>query len=386
VNVEKIGAVPVVPTLSFAGFEALTGGTGVDTYQNSASVAYSGTVDGGGGTADKLAISDGDGNGWLVTGPNAGSLNATAFRNIENLTGGIGFDDFNFTAGGSIAGKLDAGSSGVVRFASSVKVNLQTGSVPEVIGSFANVGWFQGNGSANAVIGPNSNSTWNFYDAIGNSAVNRIGILGFETLTGDSGNDTYVFGNGGKVTGVLDGGTGTNTLDYSAYTTPVVVNLALAAPTATGTLGVVNIQNVTGGAGDDLIVGNSGKNILAGNAGRDILVGGGGGDTVSGGAGDDVVIAGTTSYDTTPAALQAIRDYWVRTDLTYTQRITGLTTGIPSTAGTVRLTATTVQNDNVSDTLTGGSELDWFFARTTGSNSSRDTITDKDAAETLTSI
>jgi ELWxxDGT repeat protein len=373
-------------TIQFNGFEVLTGGTGADTFLASASDAYGGTLDGGGGTADKLAISDGDGNGWFITGPNAGSLNAYAFRNIENLTGGIGFDDFNFSAGGSIAGKLDGGSSGGVRFASSVTVNLQTGSVPGVIGSFANVGWFQGNGSADAMIGPNANSTWNFYDAFGNSAVNGVGILGFETLTGGSGNDTYVFGNGGKVTGVVDGGTGTNTLDYSAYSTPIVVNLALAAPTATGTLGVTNVQNVTGGAGDDLIVGNSGKNVLTGNAGRDVLIGGGGGDTVSGGAGDDIVIAGTTSYDTTPAALQAIRDYWSRTDLTYAQRIAGLTTGIPSPAGTVRLTATTVQNDNVADTLSGGSELDWFFARTTGSNSSRDTITDKDSSETLTSI
>jgi ELWxxDGT repeat protein len=372
-------------TIGFTGFEVMAGGTGADTFLTSASTGFSGTFDGGGGTADKLTITDGDGNAWAITSPNAGTLNGMNFRNIENLTGGIGSDDFAFTAGGSISGKIDGGGAGILRFAFSITANLQTGSVTGVVGTFANISGFVGNGVSDTVIGSNVTNTWNLYDANGNAAVNGIGIYGFESLVGGSGNDNYIFGNGAK-TGLINGGPGTNTLDYSAYLSSITVNFALTTPTALGTGGVTNVLNVIGGAGDDLMVGNSGANVFIGNAGRDCIIGGGGGDTLSGGAGDDIVIAGTTSYDTTPAALTAIRDYWARTDLSYTQRIAGLTAGIPSSAGTIRLTATTVQNDNISDSLTGGADLDWFFARTTGSNSSKDAVLDKDPLETLTPI
>jgi Ca2+-binding RTX toxin-like protein len=82
--------------------------------------------------------------------------------------------------------------------------------------------------------------------------------------------------------GSLNGGLGTNILDYSQYTTGVTVNLL--AGTATGVGGSVsNIHEVIGGSGND--------SLTADNKG-DLLVGGAGNDTLAGGAGNDILLGG----------------------------------------------------------------------------------------------
>ena len=48
-----------------------------------------------------------------------------------------------------------------------------------------------------------------------------------------------------------------------------------------GTDVLINIQNATGGQGNDTITGNSGANVLSGGGGSDSLVGGGGTDTAA---------------------------------------------------------------------------------------------------------
>src|SRR5262249_28974597 len=149
---------------------------------------------------------------------------------------------------------------------------------------------------------------------------------------------------------------GTNTLDYSAYTTGVTVNLL--GGTATGTGGISHIQNATGGAGNDVLVGDGNANVLQGQGGRDVLIGGGGADKVDGGSGDDIVIGGTTKYDKDGAALAAVAAYWGRTDLSYADRVSGLQAGVSYTDGTgnhtAALTSATVKDDGAADVLTGG--------------------------------
>jgi hypothetical protein len=65
------------------------------------------------------------------------------------------------------------------------------------------------------------------------------------TLDGP-GDDTFRFNDQASITGAIDGGPGFNTLDYRAYTTPVVVNLVTGQATGVGG-GVKNIQSVLGG-------------------------------------------------------------------------------------------------------------------------------------------
>ena len=67
-------------------------------------------------------------------------------------------------------------------------------------------------------------------------------------------------------------------------------NATLAGGFATGTTGVVNVENVTGGVGSDSLVGNFNVNAINGGDGNDAILGGPGNDPLGGDAGDDVVM------------------------------------------------------------------------------------------------
>ena len=69
----------------------------------------------------------------------------------------------------------------------------------------------------------------------------------------------------------------------------MTVNLATGV--ATGFLSIANIQNVTGGSGNDLLTGNAGANVLSGGNGNDTFFAtmGDGNDTINGGGGIDTV-------------------------------------------------------------------------------------------------
>ena len=96
------------------------------------------------------------------------------------------------------------------------------------------------------LIGPDRDTTWTL------SGVNSGTLTGYpngltfeniENLTGGDRNDTFVFENGASLTGIINGARGIDALDYSAYSTPVTVDLPNNL--ATGTRGVFNIENVT---------------------------------------------------------------------------------------------------------------------------------------------
>ncbi len=98
--------------------------------------------------------------------------------------------------------------------------------------------------------------------------------------------------------GSIDGGTGTDSLDYSMWTAPVRVNLSnaaanrdgmsIAAGTATGVRDGIefsdqaqndsSIENVYGGTVNDVLIGDAQDNILGDGHGSDILDGGPGDD------------------------------------------------------------------------------------------------------------
>ena len=127
---------------------------------------------------------------------------------------------------------------------------------------------------------------------------------GFANLTGGSGADDFQFAAGAKVTGVVNGEGGSNTLDYSAYTSAVTVNLGnattgLASYSATGingaaANGIANIDIVIVGAGNNYLTAVGVTTIVSFTAtgnGNNILVGGSGTNTLTAsGSGDNIVI------------------------------------------------------------------------------------------------
>ncbi|WP_294356828.1 VCBS domain-containing protein [uncultured Sphingomonas sp.] len=156
---------------------------------------------------------------------------------------------------------------------------------------------------------------------------------GNDDVSGGDGNDTIV-GGAGEGDDFYDGGQGTDTVTYTSQGTGanLVINLIEAdrsqgagamfpagapsdigarlqailtrndLPTNTpvgyaygGAIGVDalrSIENVTSGAGDDIIVGNAGANTIDAGAGNDFVSGGAGNDVLIGGTGNDTLYYG----------------------------------------------------------------------------------------------
>ncbi|HZZ26802.1 MAG TPA: calcium-binding protein, partial [Pirellulales bacterium] len=96
--------------------------------------------------------------------------------------------------------------------------------------------------------------------------VNGLSFSSIGSLTGGSGADTFVFANGAAVTGTIDGGTGTDVLKYSLYSSAITVDLT--ANTATGTGGIANLEGVIGSSSSntsDTLIGPNLVNPVQGN-------------------------------------------------------------------------------------------------------------------------
>jgi Ca2+-binding RTX toxin-like protein len=93
-----------------------------------------------------------------------------------------------------------------------------------------------------------------------------------------NGLDNRIAGNAGN--NALDGGGGTDTVDYSSTQHGIAVDLSAhqAVGSEIGIDGLVNVENVIGGAGHDTLAGDSAANLLDGGAGADTMIGRSGDD------------------------------------------------------------------------------------------------------------
>lgn len=343
-------------------------------------------------TVNGLSIAGLDLDYWTVDGLAGDDIFTLSGSGLPvGLKGGDGNDRFNALDGGAVAGKIDGGAgTDIIDYSAlrtAVTVNLQTQTASAANG-FVAVEGFIGTPLNDTLVGTNAASTWTV-GGTNAGTVNGLSFSSFENLTGGSGPDTFVLPNLRGVSGRIDGGAGVNVLDYSQYVNGVTVNLTTGA--ATNVLGgVINVANVYGGRGNDVLTGNAGDNLLLGNAGNDTLDGGAGGndilvggvgndnltggpgrsllfggagaDVITGGADEDLVIGGTTNHDATVAALTAILAEWKRTDLTYRQRIDHLMqTTKGGLNGKTLLKTSTVKDDATADSLRGNTGLDWFW-------------------------
>lgn len=124
--------------------------------------------------------------------------------------------------------------------------------------------------------------------------INALGGTGNDRLSAGSANDTLSGGDaddaliGGAGSNVLDGGAGSDTADYSGATQTVRIDLndGTVANNGYGQVDTLTgIENLTGGAFNDVLVGQGDANTLIGNAGADYLIGLGGDDVLDGGTG-----------------------------------------------------------------------------------------------------
>ena len=187
------------------------------------------------------------------------------------INGQAGTDTINVRDQGSGAAEsytlsattLASSDAATITFGTVERLNLNAGALGDTLTVTATPGapvTFNGGGGSDTLIGPNLTNTWSMTGANAGSLSN-ITFAGVANLTGGSANDIFNFSNGKGVTnGIVNGGAGTRHAELSAYTTGVTVDLT--AGTATGTGGVVNIQNVTGSPANDSIKGNSASNVI----------------------------------------------------------------------------------------------------------------------------
>ena len=119
---------------------------------------------------------------------------------------------------------------------------------------------------------------------------------GSDNVSGGPGND-YLLVSIDTATDHYEGGDGVDTLDLSA--TRISVQVDLQSGTADGEQIGINfvsgIEEVIGGAGNDILSGSSREETLIGGAGDDRLCAAAGSDTIEGGSGCDLIIASLDS-------------------------------------------------------------------------------------------
>jgi Ca2+-binding RTX toxin-like protein len=113
-----------------------------------------------------------------------------------------------------------------------------------------------------------------------------------ENITGGTGNDLI---GGSPVANLLDGGPGTDTATYAGRADGVTANLDGVANDGAPGEGdaLVGFEALVGGEGPDLLTGSPGPDVLAGAGGNDVLDGGDGPDTLSGEGGNDALTGGS---------------------------------------------------------------------------------------------
>ena len=219
------GAGELGTTITWSGFENVTGGNATDQFVVRAGGSVSGTIDGGDGD-DELIGPDAD-NTWTLSGADSGLLNSTqSFAAFENLTGGKLADHFDVLAGGSLSGLLDGGldndddpADDTLDFSactSTVDVDLSVGSaggVSEIDRIEVIVG---GSGGNDTLAGPGEAGGAVAWKLTGANAgeVEGTGFSGFENLQGQGAtSDSFYFEHSGSLSGLLSGGVGAGTSD-----------------------------------------------------------------------------------------------------------------------------------------------------------------------------
>lgn len=253
-----------------SGGDSFTGGGGFDT------VTYATRTVGVRVTLDNVAN---DGQPATSTTPAEGDNVRT---DIEHVVGGAGNDFISaapvVTAGGTITPgpvTLDGGG-----------------------GNDGLVGSSGGEPSTTAVISILNGGDGNDELTGGSKADQLNGGGGNDTMRGNGGNDRL---NGGNGADNMFGGEGIDTVTYADRTAGVNVSLdnvandgtpASGATPAEGDNAHSDIENITGGKGNDRLIGSDAANSISGGDGNDYIDGRGGADVIEGGGGNDEIHGG----------------------------------------------------------------------------------------------
>lgn len=262
---------------------------------------------------------DQTGNGYssnlFPTAPMLDDIDALQYLYGANKNFHAGADTYQWDRGSRILETIyDAGGTDTISW----KNQVTSAIIDLRPGAWSNVGpahtWDAGSVPTTLAIARSSI----IENATGGSAADQItgndvsnflkGLGGADKLSGGAGDDILAGGTGNDT---LIGGTGTDRADYADASGSVSVNLSSnTSAGAQGTDKLSSIEDLLGGAYNDILTGSTGNNeiqggsgadriygelgldLLEGNAGSDALYGGLGNDLLNGGSGADRLSGG----------------------------------------------------------------------------------------------
>ena len=315
------------------GADVMNGDAGNDTFLETAVTSGADTFNGGAGTADHVsyalrtaaitvtidAVADDGLTGEadtvavdieIVTGGTAAdSLTGGAGAETLNggleddtLAGGLGADILNGDGGddtfdeGSVTsgGDIFNGGVGTDTVDYSARVAVLTVTMDGVAGLDGLTGELDNvKADVENIIGGSAND-----NITGNVSANVIdGGLGDDTLSGGDGNDTFLQGASDDGSDTLNGGLGSDLVNYSGRSAALTVTMDGVAGND-GEAGEadnvkVDVEDIVGGSAINTITGNLSANSITGGAADDVLSGGAGDDTIDGAGGDNTLTCGT---------------------------------------------------------------------------------------------
>jgi Ca2+-binding RTX toxin-like protein len=233
-------------------------------------------------------------------GATAFGVPMATFSGIENLAGGNGVDTLTGDAGANTLG----GNSGDDTLEG-------RGGDDRLEGGFGNDRMIGGDGEDTAVFGGYASVRVDLAETRGQDTGYGIDTLrGIENVETGYGNDLVIGNDGanrfidGGGNDIYDGAGGTDTIDYSRWTTLLTVDLGNAFQQNTIAGGfdlITDVENLIGTDGGNAITGSAANNTITGGATTDLITGGLGDDTLNGGLGDDLLV-GEASTAIDPAA------------------------------------------------------------------------------------
>jgi Ca2+-binding RTX toxin-like protein len=210
---------------------------------------------------------------FVIGGPSVNLFNVSGWTAGSLTVDGGGGADAVGASGGDTITLTDAsitftGSGGAIGLIS-IEIALLVGSEGDDVldaSAFTGTAWLQGHAGNDRLISGKGN----------------------DLLEGGDADDVFVFRQ--DMVADLDtvaGGKGNDTLDLSAFTLGVTLNLSTVGATQTVTPGELSlrlsgqdIETVIGGSGADILTGNSLNNTFTGGPGPDSITGGGGADAI----------------------------------------------------------------------------------------------------------
>nr|MBC8507270.1 hypothetical protein [Chloroflexota bacterium] len=401
----------VNPSLGFAGFELLVGGNAVDTFDLTGDLSdlilqgqggndqfefADGTtlrsqapaIDGGSGDADALDYSDFTTTQVdvdIVTGRamNINDNTGNGFSGIEEVVGGqnnvlYGDEGDNILVGGPGVNILvgrggndtylfadDWGTAVVIENPGEGSDTIDLSGVTESLKLIFNGEIFNAftgvdplNPQANTLAHAGSNGISQVENFVGGQNADTFDIIGISNevnLRGGPGADRFTFADGATLNGTIAGEGSADTLDHSAYNSPVTVDLSLGSAfnvsnNAADSLSTV--ENLIGGTNNDQLSGNGEVNIIDGGPGNDKLAGGQNNDTYvfKGIWGEDIV-----EEDALPGSgLDTMNFSAIDTDLTFLLGSVVVSDGQGNTV--------THDDDNIEILLGGGGNDTFTFS------------------------